>query len=210
VSASVTERVKRDAGKAMRGAGGRGAVWGTLVHRALELAAGEPDPGKIRTIVLDLLTAASVEDERITREDADELMELVERMRSSELWRRAEAGSRKLVEVPFSLSLPDDQFREAFGRGDGQAAQQTVHGVIDLVFETPEGWVVADYKSDTLGDDEETRLARVDLYREQVDLYAAAWERITGTTVCERVLYFTADHQAFSWERPSPEAAGSS
>ena len=78
------------------------------------------------------------------------------------------------------------------------AAQGDVlEGVVDLAFREPDGWVIADYKTD-VGTDPEFA-ARVEAYRRQVELYAAAWTRLTGEPVKERVLLFTAQGRAEAW-----------
>jgi ATP-dependent exoDNAse (exonuclease V) beta subunit len=72
-----------------------------------------------------------------------------------------------------------------------------LEGVIDLVFREEDGWVIADYKTDVGTDpDFEDRVVR---YRRQVELYADAWSRLTGETVKERVLYFTAQDRVEAW-----------
>ena len=72
-----------------------------------------------------------------------------------------------------------------------------LEGVIDLAFRERGGWVVADYKTD-IGTDPEFP-AREAAYRRQVDLYAEAWAQLTGETVKERVLFFTAQDRIEQW-----------
>jgi ATP-dependent helicase/nuclease subunit A len=72
-----------------------------------------------------------------------------------------------------------------------------LEGVIDLAFREPEGWVVADFKTD-VGTDPEFP-AREPAYRRQVELYAHAWSRLTGEPVKERVLFFTAQGRIERW-----------
>ncbi len=74
---------------------------------------------------------------------------------------------------------------------------QVVEGVIDLAFKEPDGWVVADYKTD-VGTDPDYA-TRATAYRKQVELYAEAWSMLTGEKVKERVLYFTAQDRVESW-----------
>jgi len=65
-----------------------------------------------------------------------------------------------------------------------------MEGVIDLAFREEGRWVIVDYKTD-VGTDPGFP-ARKMAYRRQVDLYASAWEDMTGEPVAERVLLFTA------------------
>ena len=60
-------------------------------------------------------------------------------------------------EVPFTQCLDDGQLLE---------------GVIDLLFQRGDGWVVVDFKTDTPSQQAQ--------YRAQIGLYAAAIEQLTG------------------------------
>jgi ATP-dependent exoDNAse (exonuclease V) beta subunit len=86
------------------------------------------------------------------------------------------------VEIPFTLpwELPDES---------GSLVPGLLHGRLDLVFREPEGWVIVDYKTDPIPREGVGSL--VAHYRDQVALYAEAWERITGEPVHEAGLYFT-------------------
>ncbi|HUF76352.1 MAG TPA: UvrD-helicase domain-containing protein [Longimicrobiales bacterium] len=91
--------------------------------------------------------------------------------------------------------------REAEGRDGGAEAaappRRVLEGVIDLVFREPDGWVVADYKTD-VGTDPDFPI-REAAYRRQVELYAEAWARLSGEPVKERVLFFTTQGRLESW-----------
>ena len=76
-------------------------------------------------------------------------------------------------------------------------ARMILEGVIDLAFRESDGWVIADYKTD-VGTD--PRFAsREEAYRRQVDIYAHAWQRLTGEPVKERVLFFTSQGRIERW-----------
>jgi ATP-dependent helicase/nuclease subunit A len=62
-------------------------------------------------------------------------------------------------------------------------------GIIDLAFEEDDGWVIVDWKTDDVSD-EAVLAARRELYQRQVDLYAEAWESLTGSRVKERTISF--------------------
>ena len=64
-----------------------------------------------------------------------------------------------------------------------------VRGSIDLVFKEPDGWVIVDYKTDSVTGGKPDAL--VEKYAPQVRLYADSWERITGEKVKEMGLYFS-------------------
>ena len=80
---------------------------------------------------------------------------------------------------------------------EDEALVQVIEGVVDLAFRESGGWVIADYKTD-LGTDPNFS-SRLEAYRQQVDLYADAWARLTGDPVKERILFFTAQDRVESW-----------
>ncbi|CAN5842682.1 UvrD-helicase domain-containing protein [soil metagenome] len=213
-AASVTSRVKKvDVTHAPERGGegdltGRGAEWGTAVHRALEAAsrglAGRPLRTACRSFLID---AGRPRDERGEPTELDELIQLVETLRRSALWRRARDAEQLLVEAPFSLSLsredlngmgfvPTDVDKDS--SSPWAAPRQVVEGVIDLAFRENGGWVVADYKSDVFPS-MRIRLERTGQYRKQLELYAACLSRITGEPVRERVLFFTSEGREEAW-----------
>ena len=63
-----------------------------------------------------------------------------------------------------------------------------LQGVVDCAFETPEGLVVVDFKTDRLAPGEEPQ--RAEEYRPQLEAYAQALERVMEEKVCRKVLYF--------------------
>ncbi len=64
-----------------------------------------------------------------------------------------------------------------------------VEGYIDLLYRSPEGLVVVDYKTDDIHDDE-MRQAKVDRYQLQVAAYSLAVEQAVGEEVARCVLVF--------------------
>lgn len=166
----------------------RGLSWGSAVHGGLDAAARGATGDRLRALCRTLL----LETERPQREgeplELDELFALVQRVLGSEIWARAGAAERILTEVPFA-------FHAAAGRLPETAepapdAPRILEGVVDLAFLESNGWVLVDYKTD-VGTDAgfEERRGR---YRRQVDLYAEVWPELTGGSVKERVLFYTA------------------
>ena len=128
--------------------------------------------------------------------ETDTLLELVEAVRGSELWQRAERAAARHLEVPFLVAFQGEEaaLLDPILSTDAamEAVDRLVEGVIDLAFlEEGRGWVIADYKTDIFAS-REAKAQRIAAYRRQVDLYALCWERITGEPVVERQLYFTA------------------
>jgi ATP-dependent helicase/nuclease subunit A len=59
-----------------------------------------------------------------------------------------------------------------------------------LVFYEDGGWVIVDYKTDTVKDEGDLNIL-VDYYSPQLDLYCSFWEEITGEKVINAGFYFT-------------------
>ncbi|MBD3268128.1 hypothetical protein GF373_15805, partial [bacterium] len=64
-----------------------------------------------------------------------------------------------------------------------------LRGVIDLVFEEEDGWVIVDYKTDAAAKKQADALLQK--YRPQIETYRKEWEALTGGQVKEMGLYFT-------------------
>jgi ATP-dependent helicase/nuclease subunit A len=177
-----------------------GLRWGKLVHATLEAAGrgarGEPLRAFVRTLLAD---EERPRDMPGGEAGVDLLVSEVAKVAQSDIWRRAQASTQLLVEVPFSIALDGETCR-AWVPDDphaGDAPVEVIEGVIDLAFRDAGGWVLVDYKSDREGRHlGEERMAR---YHAQVNLYAACWSRMTGETVSEKVLLFLADGAAVSW-----------
>ncbi len=109
---------------------------------------------------------------------------------------RAPRGPRQLDLFGTAVGAPPESAALAAAPA-ADALPSVLEGVIDLAFREPDGWVVADYKTD-VGTDPDFGV-RVDAYRRQVELYAQAWARLTGEPVKERVLFFTTLGRIESW-----------
>ena len=72
----------------------------------------------------------------------------------------------------------------------------------DARFETPDGLVIVDYKTDRIRP--EGVPARTAYYAAQLRAYAGAMARITARPVCRRVLYFL--HCGQISDVPGPDA----
>ncbi len=142
--------------------GGSGANWGTAVHRALELCArGKRDHLNVTGVRL-------LEEGGVPVSDIGNLLKVVDKVMTHEIWHRMERAQEKYFEVPFS----------AVDKG------AVVRGVIDMIFKEADGWVIVDYKTD----DFEKDLKRKVTYESQLGIYQKFWEDIAGEKVKERVL----------------------
>ncbi|MCJ7501268.1 PD-(D/E)XK nuclease family protein, partial [bacterium] len=89
-------------------------------------------------------------------EHADEAVKTVQSVTASDIWAKAGSAKQVLREVPYTW-LKKEKPR-------GPVLES---GVMDLVFEEDDGWVIVDYK--TGGMDKEK-------YRPQLEAYKEAWE----------------------------------
>lgn len=182
--------------------GRRGIAWGRAVHDLLSVAAsgvGRGNPGVgtdfLRWSCRRALDEAgmpspsgfSAEARSVRRTELEKALGAeVAAVIASPFWKRVQAADKVLAEVPF-----------AWPRRDGNGVPEVVRGAVDLSFLEADGWVLCDYKSDDeTGDGFRDLLA---VYRKQLDLYAEAWEELTGAKVRERVIYLTRSGNLVSW-----------
>ncbi|MCH7653272.1 MAG: UvrD-helicase domain-containing protein [Chloroflexi bacterium] len=110
--------------------------------------------------------------------ESTNIEKLVDTARTNPIVKRALASGRYWREVPVATPI-----------GDG-----ALEGIIDLLFEEDDGFVIVDYKTDSLPDDEtETAMQR---YRLQGGAYALALQEAVGRPVKEVVFLFLHPNKA--------------
>ncbi len=153
--------------------GEHGVEWGEVIHLLMEAAAAEPSGD------IEMLAAAALAEAGLASSLAPEAAALARSVLDSEIWSRARRSPSRLVEVPFQVM-----------HDEGVPVPTILRGVVDLAFREEDGWVLVDYKTDRLDGRSAEKAARG--YAGQMRLYQEAWERCTGETVKEALLYFTA------------------
>ena len=171
--ASVTELAK-PAAALSAAESGKGPEYRSIVHRCLEWMANGREPTR-RDIEL-----LGVEFE-LDPTPVDEILAELQRVKQSDLWRRAMAVPEHHTEVPFSLALDGANL----GREPGPVM---LSGVIDLAFREGDRWHLVNYKTDRIAGDASSRVA---FYAEQLRLYREAWQHLTGRAPSETLLLFT-------------------
>jgi ATP-dependent helicase/nuclease subunit A len=155
--------------------GESGVEWGEMIHRLLETAMNHP--GKNFTPLAEALLA----EYGLNTGLKEQALLVVNAVIESEIWRRAQNSLSVFTEIPFQTLL------DRTGAGK---LLTIIRGVIDLVFFETEGWVIVDYKTDRVKNNNDLEsLARY--YGRQVRFYADFWQRATGEKVNELGLYFT-------------------
>ncbi len=156
-----------------------GAEKGTAFHTAMRGLTLVPLRGLSGTPLMDAITA--------------QLDALVARQILTDGERQAvDAGdiAALLASPTGQAMLASEQVRREWAfnlRAPGQTHTQLIQGVLDCCFDTSEGWVLLDYKTD-VAPSPEIVLAR---YAPQISLYAEALTRITGRPIAQRALYLT-------------------
>ena len=157
--------------------GEHGVEWGGVVHQMLEFAIKSP-AGDFEAAGHDALAEEDLDPSLLT-----DLVDTVHAVMSSEVWLRAGKAEQVMSEVPFEIVFPGP------AGGEEAAIPVLVRGSIDLAFLEDGGWVIVDYKTDSVpGDGDWTSIAQT--YAPQVRLYARAFEQCTGQTVKQTALYF--------------------
>jgi ATP-dependent helicase/nuclease subunit A len=96
---------------------------------------------------------------------------------------RSAQPEQVIREIPFNLAVVDNAISTA-----GGLDQVMLRGRIDLMVRTGNGCVVIDYKTDNVSGDQIKR--RKDSYRQQVQLYRDAIQKLTGIPVDDVILVF--------------------
>ena len=171
---------------------------GTATHRILQYLhfADARTPEGIRAQVESLSVCGQLTAREAQAVDTASLLRLGQTPLGAQL-AAAEAAGTLRREFRFSLLCPAETFFP--GAGDEQVLLQ---GVVDAWFETKDGLVIVDYKTDRIRPDGVP--ARTAYYAAQLRAYAGAMARITGRPVCRRVLYFL--HCGRISDVPGPDA----
>jgi hypothetical protein len=146
-------------------------VVGNIVHRALAdwsiLALAASD---LHTVLTGIAHSLGVADPRSADDAAARAGRLLANLKAGPLYRQIDGASRRLHEIPFTLST----------------TQGVLNGVIDLLFEDAAGWHLLDWKTEWARLDEAE--AKASEFLPQLAIYHHAAQRILGvaprTGVC--------------------------
>ncbi|OBR63956.1 hypothetical protein A7K91_11210 [Paenibacillus oryzae] len=192
---SVTGLAKASGDTPEWSAEGKGRAFGSVVHRTIELLGKGFSESELEDTIRFL-----ADEEGMAEELNSEAVRVVRSVVSSELWQRSLRARRRLFEVPLMIRKNADLIRgfshagsaasevAAASEGTGSIMHAYVRGVIDFLFEEEDGWVIVDFKTDSVT--EEKQQSFIDFYRPQVQTYASEWEQTFGYKVKEAGLYF--------------------
>ena len=161
--------------------GPAGRDWGSLIHALLEYAAAnvECSRGDLEAIARFHLGSSSTLIDSIP-----EALDTIEAVRSSSFWIGVKSAAKRMTEVPVG------------GMQTGPVPR-IARGIVDLAFETAEGWHIVDYKTDIAS------LAQLEaMYGLQVRTYAEIWQRATGQRIAFAGLFSVRERRLSGDVRP--------
>ena len=164
---AVREDAAREAPPAVTPPEFVGRAFGAFVHRLLELA-DLTTPESVRKISPALAPAFPLTKEAVARAEAQ-----AEAALSLPIMREASRAARVFREIPISY-VEEDRLLE---------------GVCDLAFEDEKGWVVVDYKTEAITEDQV--LAQASHHAAQLRRYARGLALASGSHQSRRFVLFT-------------------
>ncbi|WP_173916989.1 helicase-exonuclease AddAB subunit AddA [Halobacillus sp. Marseille-Q1614] len=125
----------------------------------------------------------------LRREEADEINhEAIASFFTTSIGERILEAEEVHREVPFSLTLPA---HKVYNDWEGATDEKVfIQGVIDAVIPYGEGWLILDYKTDSVPEGEGAAEKMKDRYRTQLHLYRTALEKIWNRPVERSYLFF--------------------
>ncbi|MDR2183203.1 MAG: helicase-exonuclease AddAB subunit AddA [Clostridiales bacterium] len=155
---------------------------GIIIHTVLE----HIDMAKHGAQDVLAIVRALVEKKILTQEEARIVpVDSIVRFLQSDIAARMRAADVLRREMPFATAIAPGMVNMAF---EGEETEEMLlHGVIDCVFEEEGRMVIVDYKTQRVRGGIE---AAARAYLPQMELYQYAVERIFGTKVAQRVIYF--------------------
>lgn len=109
---------------------------------------------------------------------------LIQKFFKSEIYERIKKSNLVKREMRFITEMPAGRFNDSL---PASVANEPVviQGSVDLVFEENGKLIILDFKTDRITDEQKLR----DAYAEQLNIYAAACEKIFGKPIGESLLY---------------------
>ncbi len=164
---------------------------GTAVHTLLE----HIDFNKTYdTVSLKNYVQLLVKNNILSKQEADSInINKIILFLSSEIVKRIKASNSVHKETPFVIGLtPSEVFGAEYININSDNNKILVHGIIDLYFEENGSFVLLDYKTDYIENNNVSKIS--DKYKIQIELYKKSIELSSGKKVSEAGLYlFNAD-----------------
>ena len=137
-----------------------------------------PDTESVRAEVQRLLNTRRLTAQQAESVDCTKLVAFL----ASPLAQEIRKGRNLLREYRFALLVPASVYDKTL---DGRE-EMMLQGVVDCCYETDEGLVIVDFKTDRIRPGEESE--RAEVYRPQLEAYAHALEQVLEKKVCHKML----------------------
>lgn len=162
-----------------------GADLGTLYHKVLQHM-------KLSQIVSkeDLFAALSemIKENRILQEELEvldtEKLYIFTKSSVADRMRKAESQRKLFTERQFIMGVKANEINSSLKSEE----MVLVQGVIDVYFEEEDQFVIVDYKTDNIKEEEGGKLL-INRYSVQLNYYQKALEQLTGKKVKEKIIY---------------------
>lgn len=157
-----------------------GAEYGTLMHSVMQYV---DILGDLSLEGLQAQLRHMVLEEKVLPEHVESInLNAVQAFFSGSIGKRMLASDKIRRELPFSVMLQAKRFYPEMKNAEEKIF---VQGIIDVIFDEPDGMVLVDYKTDRSFHETELR----EKYALQIELYAEAIEKILKKKVKEKYLY---------------------
>lgn len=161
---------------------------GTAMHTVMQHL---PFKKPLTSVEIEEFIEIFVAREILTREEADVIdLDTITQFYETDIARYMMQVDQIYREVPFSLSLPAS---EVYPSWDAPVEERVlVQGVIDCVIPSDDGWIILDYKTDTIHGKvtEEVRKELQERYEMQMQLYQRAIETIWQEPIVKTYVYY--------------------
>ncbi len=163
-----------------------GAARGSAYHKLMELIDFEKcvDSESVRDFVEQCVTANKMPREWADAIDVNDIVHLLESDFGMGL-KIAFENKRLYREKQFVMGIPANEVDEIYDESE----MVLVQGIIDVFYETDEGIVLADYKTDSVLAGNAGCSQLIDRYKGQLDYYAKAISNLTGKKVIKKIIY---------------------
>ncbi|SHG74068.1 helicase-exonuclease AddAB subunit AddA [Ornithinibacillus halophilus] len=161
---------------------------GTAMHTVMQHI---PFTKRMTAVEIQEFIESLVAKEVIRRQEADAIdVEAVVRFFDTDIAMYMMEMPKIHREVPFSITLPA---KEVYANWESKNEHILIQGVLDCLIPKDDGWIILDYKTDIIWEDDVTDAVKnklVQRYETQMKLYKYAIERIWKQPVKETYLYF--------------------
>lgn len=164
----------------------KGAVRGSAYHKLMELMDFEAckDAASIKAYLDKCVEEGKISAQWAASINVKDVEKLVKSPFGEELCKAA-AKKRLYREKQFVMGVPADTICGEYDPEEWILVQ----GIVDVYYETEDGLVLADYKTDAVPYGEEGKKMLKERYKKQLDYYEIALCRLTGKPVIKKSIY---------------------